>query len=384
MTRTTTGAEGFCFLFADERERRLQARDADREAGRGDLLARKARDEIVVTAATADGAEADGLAVVAFDLERQLGFEDGAGVIFEAADDGLIEPNAVLVVSCRNADFLKLQEVFDTRLERRAIGILRDGLFKEADDFHGLRRRKIGALCEIAALVLAALAEQLGNAFDSETVEFVDGAEHRQTAASILIAVEADCAQKTVQKLSAADFDPIIAALDAQRFEGVGGEHAHFGVGGDALGADGVSIELHELAEAAGTRLLVAIDVAEGIAAERLRQVLEILRDVAGERRRQIVAQAHPLLVLILEREDTRIGTILIGQKLAERVGVFDRRGLERFEAIALVDLADLRDHVVERLQLGRLDVAKAFGEARFRTRICVGFGHEDDRRTRA
>ena len=72
---------------ADQRQRRLQARDADREAGCRNFLAREARDEIVVTSAAADRAEADGLAVIAFDLERQLGFEHRAGVVFEAADD---------------------------------------------------------------------------------------------------------------------------------------------------------------------------------------------------------------------------------------------------------------------------------------------------------
>ena len=90
MTRTTTGPRASLRLFADERERRLQTRDADREAGRRNLLAREARDEIVVAAAAADRAEAHGLAVVAFDLERQLGFEDGAGVVFKAANNCLL------------------------------------------------------------------------------------------------------------------------------------------------------------------------------------------------------------------------------------------------------------------------------------------------------
>ena len=88
-------------LFADERERRLQARDADREAGCRNFLACEARDEIVVAAAAADRAEADGLAVIAFDLERQLGFEDGTGVVFEAADDDEVYANSPIVVTGR-------------------------------------------------------------------------------------------------------------------------------------------------------------------------------------------------------------------------------------------------------------------------------------------
>ena len=72
---------------ADQVQRRLQARDADGEAGGGHLLAGEARDEIVVAPAAADGAEADGVALLVLGRDQQLGFEDGAGVVFEAADD---------------------------------------------------------------------------------------------------------------------------------------------------------------------------------------------------------------------------------------------------------------------------------------------------------
>src|SRR5579863_2539147 len=72
-------------------QRREQARDADRKAGRGNLFAAKPRDKPVVPAAAADRAEADRLAVLAGRFEGQLGFEDGAGVIFEASDDGGVD-----------------------------------------------------------------------------------------------------------------------------------------------------------------------------------------------------------------------------------------------------------------------------------------------------
>ncbi len=97
-----------------------------------------------------------------------------------------------------------------------------------------------------------------------------------------------------------------------------------------------VGIELHELAEAARAGLLVAEHPAEAVAAIGLRQRVEILRDVARQRRGQVVAQRQPLLVVVLEREHALVRPVLVGQELAERVGVFDRRRLHRLEAVAL------------------------------------------------
>ena len=113
----------------------------------------------------------------------------------------------------------------------------------------------------------------------------------------------------------------------------VGRHHAHLGIGGDARRADRVGVELHELAEAARARLLVAKHPAGAIAAIGLRQALVILGDVARERRGQIVAQRQPLLVVVLEREHALVRPVLVGQELAERVGVFDERRLDRLEA---------------------------------------------------
>ena len=88
-TVTTTGPGcGLVVELAEMGERGLQARDADGEAGRRNVLALEARDEPVVAPAARDRAEAHGLAVLAFDREGQLNFVDRAGVVFEAADDG--------------------------------------------------------------------------------------------------------------------------------------------------------------------------------------------------------------------------------------------------------------------------------------------------------
>ena len=87
----------------------------------GTLLTREARDEIVVTAAAADRAEADGLAIVVFDLERQLGFEHGAGVVFEAADDAKVRlAIAPIAVTGSVVDLLHQRQVQPARSLRRS------------------------------------------------------------------------------------------------------------------------------------------------------------------------------------------------------------------------------------------------------------------------
>ena len=95
-TVTSTGpAGGFVAELAERGERRLQARDADGEAGRRHRLAHEARDEPIVTPAAADRAEAHRAAFVVFGFDQQFNFVDGAGVVLEAADDGWIDANSV-------------------------------------------------------------------------------------------------------------------------------------------------------------------------------------------------------------------------------------------------------------------------------------------------
>ena len=117
--------------------------------------------------------------------------------------------------------------------------------------------------------------------------------------------------------------------------------HRHgddLGVGLGPGRAHGVGVALDELAVAAGAGLLVAPDRAEGVAAERLGQGLPVLGGEAGQRRGQVVAQRHPLLVVVLQGEDALVGPVGVGQELAERVGVFEGAGVQRLEAVALID----------------------------------------------
>ena len=87
--------------LAERGQRRLQPRHADGEAGRRHRLAAEARHEAVITPAAADRAEAHRAAFLVLGLEGQFNFEDRAGVIFEAADDGGVDANSVLSVAGR-------------------------------------------------------------------------------------------------------------------------------------------------------------------------------------------------------------------------------------------------------------------------------------------
>ena len=99
----------------------------------------------------------------------------------------------------------------------------------------------------------------------------------------------------------------------------------------------------------------------------------EIFRHVAREGRRQVVTQREPLLVIVLEREHPFVRPVLVGQELAERIGVFDRRRLYRVKAIALENDPDRLDHVPGRGDFGRSTVGKAAWQAGFEL---AGFGH--------
>ena len=109
--------------------------------------------------------------------------------------------------------------------------------------------------------------------------------------------------------------------------------------------------------------------MAEPIGAVGLRQRIVVLRDEAGERRGQIIAQRQPLLVVVLEGEDAFVGAVLIRQELAERVGIFDRRRLQRLEAVEFIDLADGFEHAPRGRKLGLSAVLKSARQPR------LGFG---------
>ena len=97
----------------DRPQSREQPRNADRKAGRRDRLAAKARDQPVIAPAAADRAEADRPSGLVFHFESQLGLEDRAGVIFEAADDGGVDAMTLCLAARRRADVGDLLKLID-------------------------------------------------------------------------------------------------------------------------------------------------------------------------------------------------------------------------------------------------------------------------------
>ncbi|ESZ77685.1 hypothetical protein X726_10535 [Mesorhizobium sp. L103C105A0] len=242
-----------------------------------------------------------------------------------------------------------------------------------------MRLIQSGTLGKVTLAFLAAIpaprTKQQSHAFRSELVQLVDRAQHRQPTPCILIAAKADRFQHAIEHLAIVDADDVVAALDAERFHHVGHHHRHFSISRDARCADGVSVELHELAEAAGAGLFVAEHPAGAVAAIGLRQSLKILGDITRRRRGQVVAQRQPLLVIVLERKYALIRPVLVGQEFAQRIGVFDQRLVGRLETIELIDRADRRHHLLDGADVFRTAVGKAARQPRFRLFRFVGHG---------
>jgi hypothetical protein len=70
------------------------------------------------------------------------------------------------------------------------------------------------------------------------------------------------------------------------------------------------------------------------------------------------------LLVVVLEREHALVGPVLVGQELAERVGIFDGGRVERLEAVGLEHAPDRAEHVFARTDFTCGNVGKAFRQA--------------------
>ena len=199
---------------------------------------------------------------------------------------------------------------------------------------------------EITALVLSPFAEKLAYPVDAEAVELVDGPQNREALAGLVLAREADSLHDAVEHLPVVDLDDVLAG-QAELFQRIGHQHADLGIRRDGARADDVGIALHELAETAGTGLLVAEDVAGAEAAVGLGDCVEMFGHVPGQRRGEVVAQGQPGFVVVLEREHALVGAVEIGQELAEGLGVFDEGRLQRLEPVELEALADRLQHPV-------------------------------------
>ena len=138
-------------------------------AGTGSLP--EAADEPVIAPAAADRAEAHRAAVLVLDLKGQLGLVDGAGVVFEAAHDGRVDDDAVAIARGvhQRGDLREFADAFSpTGGPAHDLAQVLDASSAPVRALRGREgqhtldgaRREAGALGEVAALVLAARAEE--------------------------------------------------------------------------------------------------------------------------------------------------------------------------------------------------------------------------------
>src|SRR6478609_2087458 len=264
----------------------------------------------------ADRPETDRAAAVILDLERQIHFEHRAGVVLKTAYHGWIDADLPKVV-CRPSQIGDLAKFIQSMLVNRAVwksatrginysDIPRNiGVAGRQRDEHvhyliDLLRGEICTLRVITTFVFSTRPKEGAHAVRSEPIIFVDRAQHCESLARMPFAPEPDRLQHTIKHLAIVHLHHVAAAWNAQRLHGVGSHHAHLGIGGHCGRADGVGVELHELAKAARARLLVTEHPAFAIAAIGFWQLFEILRDVARERRGQVVTQRERLLVVVL------------------------------------------------------------------------------------
>ena len=97
---------------------------------------------------------------------------------------------------------------------------------------------------------------------------------------------------------------------------------------------------------------------------------------MTGQRRRHVVAQAHPLLVVVLHREHAGVRAIRIRQKLAERLGVLECGRLQRIVPVALEHHAQLVQHLALTGDFGAAVVAKTTRQTRLGALVFGSFGH--------
>ena len=166
--------------------------------------------------------------------------------------------------------------------------------------------------------------------------------------------------QHGIQQAARIHADHELAVARACRAHRFGGHRDHLGIGMCACRPDRVCVALQELTKAPRPRLFVAPDRTGSITPEGLWQRLPVFGGKAGKRRCQVIAQRDPLLVIILHRENAGIRAVIIGQELAERVGIFPGACLKGFKTPAAIDRGDAVDHLRLRVDQGFALVGKA------------------------
>ena len=244
-------------------------------------------------------------------------------------------------------------------------------------DFVDLTRIETGPFGEVAALIFATIAQKRRHAIETEPVIFIHGAQNGQTTAFKIfpLRVEANGFQQPVHNFAIIDTHDIIAAFNPQSFHAVCRHHANFSVSRLIACTDRIGVDLHKLAITPRPRFFIAPNRPELITPQGLGQTVEMLRDMARQRRGQVIAQAHPLPVIIFQREHALIRAVIIGQKLAQRIGIFKRRCVQSLKAVSLINSRDGVQHMVLQVQLITRHISKPTRRARFRLELFLLLG---------
>src|SRR5438067_1466522 len=120
--RMTNGANGYSHFtsWRASTSRTLATRSASLHENCAGRLSRHSWLEAIVAAAAADRAEAYGTALLVLGVEQEFDLVDGAGVVFEAADDGGVDLDAIFAVAGGNHELADLFELIATLLSNDA------------------------------------------------------------------------------------------------------------------------------------------------------------------------------------------------------------------------------------------------------------------------
>ena len=235
------------------------------------------------------------------------------------------------------------------------------------------------ALREVPALVLPPSPSSARTPVEPQPVELVDRAQHDPPLMRMLLRIggieDARDLHHPVQHLPVVHPDQVVPARDPHGLQRVGQHRADLGIRRHARRAHRVGVALVELPEPPRPRLLVPPDRPHRIAPVGRRQVVPVLRIDPRQRRRQVVAEREPV-VLLLPGEDALVRAVHVGKELAQRLDRLDRRGLQRLEAVALVDPRDPVEHLGPLGHLRAEIVAEALGRLRLRARLLSVLRH--------
>ena len=170
----------------------------------------------------------------------------------------------------------------------------------------------------------------------------------------------------------AAVVDPDREAADADRGEQVVHDEHRLQVGHGARGADRVEVALHELAIPAPLRVFTPPHRRHVIPLEGRAEHPDVLGAEPGEGHGEVKPQAHVAAAMVLEAVELLVG--LVAPLAGEDLEVFERRRVDRREAVGAVDAAGDVENLFAGQGLRRQVVAKALERTGFDE--AAGFGH--------